>query len=578
VKLPAAGHRSILAIVAFFSAVIVLRFAALETEGLWVDEGYTYLLTSESPEEMVRSLGSDDAPPLFYLVLKYWNALLESLGLELSPEAAVRILPALASALAVVFLALFRSPARGAWPLLLLMGFSSYAVFYGRQGRSYGWVLLWVVLVFIAAMRIASGKRWGSALLLAVSLSILLWSHNLGIVVWASGLLAFLSLLLRARRKGKETGPWARGLAAHAAALVSSIPWHVMAGNQLAYHAFSNRWMADYWTDVPIPFAPILSLVVFGPGSPVSPPCPANLPRPLADGEWILCLIVTVAFLILALWGLTRWAHRNTTERYGPSLAPLLLAVAYLAGPLILTLGVSLLWTPSYVLGRTDLVAFPAFAFLAGLGLMQLRRSIRWVALALSTAISIAVVLPLLGVGTSARLKVNDRNLARSLSGEIGRGDLLVHTALTAPALESYLHAWETPHQFSFYPPSQALNPAASPSFSMDSLDTYRSAALSLRSRLESGEVTRLLTLVRLRPGIPPTGARTAEDLVYPQSVLAFVLGGMEPLPVLTIPSDRGEQALIYRHDWIGGDRMVLAYELDDLVDLNLLGDIEVKR
>jgi hypothetical protein len=573
-----AGNRNLFALLIFFAGVIAIRFAALETEGLWVDEGYTYLLTSESPGEMVRSLRSDDAPPLFYLALKYWNALLGFLGLELSPEAVVRILPALASVLAVVFLALFRSPSRGGWPLLLLMGFSSYAVFYGRQGRSYGWVLLWVVLVLIAALRIASGKRWGSTLLLALSLGVLLWSHNLGIVVWASGLVAFLFLLLRARHMGKETGPWARGLAAHAAALVSSIPWHLMAGNQLAYHALSNRWMADYWTDVPIAFAPALSLVVFGPGSPVSPPCPANLPRPLGEAEWILCLIVTVAFLILALWGLTRWAHRNTTERFGPSLAPLLLAVAYLVGPLILTLGVSLLWTPSYVLGRTDLVAFPAFALLAGLGLLQLQRRVRWAAMALSTTVSIAVVLPLLGIGTSGQLKVRDRNLARSLSRELIGGDLLVHTALTAPSLESYLHDWETPHEFSFYPPSQELNPAASPFFPMDSLETYRKAALSLRSRLESGDVRRLLTLVRLRPGIPPTSARTAEDLVYPQSVLAFVLGGMDPLPVLTVRTDRGEEALIYRHDWLGGDRMVLAYELDDLVDLNLLGDIEVKR
>jgi hypothetical protein len=430
----------------------------------------------------------------------------------------------------------------------------------------------------IASLRVASGKRWGSTLLLAVSLSVLLWSHNLGIVVWASGLPAFLFLLLRARRKGKETGPWVRGLVAHAAALVSSIPWHVMVGNQLAYHEFSNRWMAVYWSDVPIAFAPVLSLVVFGPGSPVSPPCPANLPRPSAEGPWILCLIVTVAFLILTLWGLTRRAHRDATERYGPSLAPHLLAAAYLAGPLIFALGVSLIWTPSYVLGRIDVVAFPAFAFLAGLGMMQLQRWIRWLAMTSYTALSIAVVLPLLGIGPSANLKVNDRNLARVLSGELRRGDLLVHTKLTAPAVDSYLHAWETPHQFSYYPPSIASNPATSYVFPMDSLDTYRSDALSLRSRLESGEVTRLLTLVRLLPGIPPTGVRTAEDLVYPQSVLAFVLGGMEPLPLLTVRSDRGEQSLIYRHDWLGGDRMVLAYELDDLVDLDLLGDIEVRR
>ena len=82
----------------------VLRMAALDTEGLWVDEGYTFHVAGKSTTDLIKTFRHDDSPPLFYLISK---PILSFLSGWTSPETSVRFFPAFSSALAVVVLLLF---------------------------------------------------------------------------------------------------------------------------------------------------------------------------------------------------------------------------------------------------------------------------------------------------------------------------------------------------------------------------------------------------------------------------------------------------------------------------------------
>jgi hypothetical protein len=569
------GLRETLSLAALFVAAAFLRFASPNTEGLWVDEGYTYRVTHRETAGLVDQLRRDDAPPLYYLASKGVASLARAFGWTPSPEAEVRLLPAAASLAAVAVLAwgLGAHPSR--WPALLLMSLSSFAVFYGRQGRSYAWVLLWVTASLLAARSLAGGRR-SRAIPLALSLAVLLWSHNIGWTIWSAGCAVFGFLFLKARIRRRPSALWAWGLGAHAAAALAFIPWLATGGSQLSYHAATNLWMGQYWEKVPIAMAPLLSLLVLGPGAPVRPSPPVNLPQASTDLAWLAALAVTCAVLAAAVVGLLRSLARvggrsgsASPEGDRPAVA---LEASYVAIPLLAAWAASLLWTPSYVLGRTDAVAFPGFVLLASRGLGALRIRRRRILVGVWCAASIAFILPLLGAGTSPRLKSGDRKLAGDLAPLLGPRTLVVHTALTGPSLETYWDASGIPRAVAYFPEAQADNPAAVIPMPHDSVDAYRDEALALRRRLESGQIDRMLPLVRLLPGATPQGA-TAEDLVYPHSVLAFVCGGLEPLPILE--GARG-QPIVYTQDWVGGVRLVLDYTRDRLVDLESLGDIEV--
>ncbi|MBU1699887.1 MAG: hypothetical protein KJ970_02280 [Candidatus Eisenbacteria bacterium] len=567
------NHWRLAALLLVILMAALLRLAVLDTEGLWSDEGYTFHVAGKSIPDLIRTFRHDDSPPLFYLISKSCRAFLAGWT---SPETAVRFFPALSSALAVVVLALFLHKQRRLWPTLLLLAFSSYGIFYARQARSYGWIMLLIFLLIFLSQKIAQKGGRGPAIGLALVLGALLWSHNIGFVIWASGFGAFSLLLIHARITHRTMRPAFQGLAAHLGGLVLVLPWHLAGGDQLYQHVFLNLWMSVYWQKAPLILAPVFSLVVFGPGSPMRPPSPGNLPTPVPSAEWILCLVLTIGIIAAAAFGLIhqRLSSKSAAREDETSL---FFELVYLFAPLFLILAASLIWAPTYVLGRADVVAFPAFVLVMGRGLALIGS--RWRRGLLSAYILVCtfMILPLLGVGHSPRLKGQDRILAGKLAEDLGSNDLYVHVALSSPSMETYLETWDIPHQIRYFPESQAPSPAATWPFPVDSVETYRRQALALRSRLENGEVDHLWTTARLRDEIPPSKDNTAEDLVYPQSVLAFVLGGLDPLPVYVHKGRTGPDTLRYHQDWVGGVRLVLKYRREDLVDLTTLGGIEVK-
>jgi uncharacterized membrane protein len=118
----------------------VLRFAGIGRLSIWFDEGYTAWLVSHSPGEILRLVRADTAPPLYYLLLRYWIDLFGTSAAALRSLSAVLSVLALIVAVDVARQLLPRPPAlaAAAWALAL----SFFAVWYAQEARAYSLMAL----------------------------------------------------------------------------------------------------------------------------------------------------------------------------------------------------------------------------------------------------------------------------------------------------------------------------------------------------------------------------------------------------------------------------------------------------
>lgn len=533
---------------AIFLVAAALRLVQLGFEGFWCDEAYTANLIRLPLREMIRDLVTrDDAPPLFYVLEKLVAPITGA------SEAGLRMLPALAG-LGMVALLLGRARARRDASLAWAAGFlavASYAVFHARQARSYGLLLPLVLVLMLSSRDLLLENRRRAGLSLAAAGALLCVTHNVGVLV----LLTSLALWpLRPRTGGAPLRAW---LLWHLVPLAVCGLYLAASAAQMTTHASVNAWMGGYWMHHPLALAPLLSLGTFVPGPAVggSVQVPfAALTGKLAAWRWLSGGIALVC-LAASVWPRRSGATEPATAHASRAVA---IEAAFLFAPLVALTLASALWRPTYVLARTDAIAFPAFALLAGRGLARLRGGWRAVCLGLWLAISVAALGPSYGLGPRARAKGADREVAaRVAASGLRPDDFVVHTFLTAPTSDYYLHRLQRPHRTAWFPAIAGLNPANTFDTPLDSLRAYEAQARDLRARMERelpAEGAAYL-FVLVDPAASPArraGGSPAEfsanDLTYPTSLMLFYLVGDRPQPVVAR----------YRQDWVGGDRAVL--------------------
>jgi hypothetical protein len=509
------------------------RLAALGHEGIWCDEGYTAAIVKLPPGGMIRALErADDAPPLFYLLTRATTALFGR------SELALRLLPALAGLAAVLWL-LARARRLGERASFWAAGFmaiAAYGVFYARQARSYGLVLLLALAFVLAARDLLTRPTRGAGIVLAVAGALLVLTHNLGI------LLVMTSLLLWPLRARPGIAP-ARWLLWHAAPLGTWLIYAAASLQQLRVHAEMNAWMGQFWGAHPLALAPLLSLAAFVPGAlprlGLAVPFPA--PPAASPALHLVSGMAAAALLALAFVKL-----RGRPAAQGETRIEAAFCLVPLAGMAL----ASAVWAPSYVLARTDAIAFAPFALWLGRGLARAPRGAAWAALVFWALVSLGSLAPGYGIGPPGRGKGSDREVARAMTrAGLRPTDWIVHSYLTAPSIEYYLERAAAAHRVAFFPPDAGGNAAGVRPVSADSLDAYVSEARALRQRLEremppEGAVW-VPTLVEGRPDAPE---RTAGDLAYPTSILVYTLVGNRSVPAV----------VRYRQDWVGGDRALL--------------------
>lgn len=512
----------------------LLRFVQLGHEGLWCDEAYTALTVRQPWWAVWNQLRTrDDAPPLFYL-LQYGATRLFG-----DSEAALRGLSALVGVAAVGAL-LHTSRARRSradlWAAAIL-GLTAVPIFHSRQARSYALLLLCAAGLVLAARAVLLERKRGHRLLAISALGLCL-THHVGV------LLVLTSLVLWPL--GAPDRPRFRvWLLCHLPALAASLVLWSAAPAQLAIHAKMNAWVARYWETHPIALAPLQSLRLFLPLG--LPHAELSVALPTLGTAQPLGMLISLVLGLVCLCVALRSGGREVRLELG-----------FLLLPLVALAAASLVVAPAYVLGRTDVIAFPAFALLLGRGLAKLPPRFALPVLLVWVALSVAALAPSYGWVEARGAKGVDRQLASSIAAEgLAADDWLIHTFMTAPSIEYYLDRAGAPHRSAWFPAYAELNTASDSETPADSLETYRMEAERLRERIEStlpidGEVWVLSRVA----SDPPEALRSVRarrtievsQIAYPTALLVHAFVGTRTIPV----------AFIYRQDWVAGDWVVL--------------------
>jgi len=165
---------------------LALRFYAIGTKTIWLDEAFSIWLAHQPLREMWAWLVRiDQHPPLYYTLLHYWIALFGD------TQGAVRALSALFSGLAIPFLygaCRYLFARRIALSAALLLAFSPLHIRYAQEARMYALLTLGVAIaLYLLAVILfdarSHGARW-PWLGLALAQTAVMLTHNTATIFW----------------------------------------------------------------------------------------------------------------------------------------------------------------------------------------------------------------------------------------------------------------------------------------------------------------------------------------------------------------------------------------------------------
>jgi mannosyltransferase len=323
-------------------ASLLLRTGELHA-GYWIDEAISVGIASHDLLQIPAVLRQDGSPPLYYLLLHEWMALVGT------GEAATRALSLLAAGMAVpVAWWAGRALFGGRAALLAAAGAAGcpFLTYYAQESRMYTLVALLSLLAAASfGLAFLHGRRRHVALL-GVWLALLLYTHSWALFLVAAMALAWLGLRRRGAVRGRD-GAWLAGALALAYA-----PWMP----SLAAQALDT---AAPWAARPAPWyllavpgglfgyvaAPLLALAVVlarrrGPhveGVLATAPASRQVPRderarPGASPDAVRVLATVAATTCALAWAFSQlepaWSTRYLAVAFGPLLLVLAGALA----------------------------------------------------------------------------------------------------------------------------------------------------------------------------------------------------------------------------------------------------------
>ncbi len=429
-----AGHRngrSVPAIVLALTAVgAVLRFFGLNGMGLWLDESNSVIIAAEDLSGMVQRLRLDSSPILYYLLLHFWTLLFGVSALavkSLSAVFGVLLIPA-------TFLLGREMSGRkvGLWASGL-MAIAPLAIYYSREARMYSLLPLLGALLFWSALRFLRGGGRRVRPVYVATAVCCLYTHNLGVFLWIIAALLWWTI----RRPSVSVGRW---ILWQVPILVLYLPWVPVLLEQIQNPGHYG-WLESFWTAYPPWAAMYRSLETFVHGGPL--PIYMDLVGLGWTRVWVPLL--ALGFLIL---GITRRPGRKTDDDDGAARHGRLSVLVFL-GPLLLPFLYSLAFQPVYAVGRTDVIAYPAFLILITAGALQLKkRGLAAGGLVLFTALSLAVLGPYYG----SNRRTGDREISEHAAALTRPYDLILCTGFARASTEYYFKAWGKPRIFLSYP------------------------------------------------------------------------------------------------------------------------------
>jgi hypothetical protein len=383
-------------------------------QALSLDEAFSWYVATAP--NWFHSILIDNNPPLYYLLLHAWTAAAGTSAI------ALRVPAALAGSLLTGLIVwagcriLNREAALWAG---LLAALAPIQVYYSQQARGYPlldalllltWVLVWIAF---------DVNRWSCWVLAALAGVIALYSHYLAVLALAPT--ALLLLLPSKHGRGLRYG------VAAGASLLCFAPWAYWAFVVVDHPAVGTSWIENAWHETSRLLAIPQSLEFFALGGEAGY-------YPLWMGPFaeivfpgVLRLLGLAALLFLGAVLLRKTGGED------PRIPDLGVRKAWLAAMLLLPLAALWLisWVrPAYVVGRYDLLAYPAFPLLLGLSLATVRRRHGWWITGLAAAALLIPVLVKLHLYYGVTDSRQAQHMALVLDQEVRQGDVVLFTGL----------------------------------------------------------------------------------------------------------------------------------------------------
>src|SRR4051794_36140624 len=209
------------------AASLALRTGGLGS-GYWIDEGISVGIASHGLADIPRALGQDGSPPLYYLLLHAWMALVGE------GEAATRALSLVFALLAVPvsFWAGSELFGRRAGALAAVGAAGCpFLTYYAQETRMYALVVLLSLLASASFVLAFLHGRRGHLAALGVWMTLLLYTHNWALFLAAGMAAAWLGLWRAGRVRGRD------GLLVAGAVAVAYAPWVPTLLSQAAHTA-----------------------------------------------------------------------------------------------------------------------------------------------------------------------------------------------------------------------------------------------------------------------------------------------------------------------------------------------------
>lgn len=187
----------------------------------WLDEGIAVGISSHPLGTIPDLMRQDGSPPLYYALLHLWMSLFGS------SEPATHAL-SLVFALATVPTALWAGWSlfgrRAGWMSALVAGLNPFIAYYANEARMYSLVVLLTLVALAAFVHGFVFRRRGHLIGFAASLSLLLYTHNWGLLVGVGCAVALAVCHLLADGPDRRGTVRDGGVAFGAAALLY-LPW-----------------------------------------------------------------------------------------------------------------------------------------------------------------------------------------------------------------------------------------------------------------------------------------------------------------------------------------------------------------
>ena len=295
-----AGTRALdaLALAALMALSLVVRSSSLDT-GVWIDEGLSVGIADRPLTAIPGALRQDGSPPLYYVLLHAWMALVGD-----SEEAthALSLTFALLSVPAAWWALRFPSGARAGWAAAVLLALNPFLTSYAQETRMYALVVLLGTLTCGALLRalVCDRPRWRVPA--GVMLAALLYTHNWALFFGVACGLAWLALLASGGEQ-RRAGLIRAGLVVFGVAALLYLPWLPTTLFQAAH------------TGAPWALAPPVSEL------------PQVFPRLLGSAAQYL-LLLAAGIGLVRIW---RSGRADSEARAAGALAGILLATVLLA-------------------------------------------------------------------------------------------------------------------------------------------------------------------------------------------------------------------------------------------------------